>query len=422
MFRSILTTIGSRYLVMIAMLCVVILNTRFMGVAGQGTVALINLGILIQVALSNFIGGGALVYLASRMESGKILAASLLWAVASAGICLVLFQLVPVVPTEFIADTLILGFIQSIIILLMQLLLGREEVSRYNLMVALQPISLVMAIIYFYVMMHDASVQSFIICSYISFVFTLLAALKASKQLLMRPDFSNLHTSFAKIFNYGKFAQGGNIFHLLNLRSQYVLLEWLVAHSRPLVGVLSIGMYAAEAIWNISKSLSVVQYSRISNLNDENKISGITHSFLRISLALGLSATIIAVLIPDGFYQKIFGNGVIGLQGIMLLLAPGLIANCCSVIFSHYFSGTGLHIKNMYASGLGFLCAVAMGLLLIPTLELKGAAIAISVALITQLVYFLFSYSRKIKLKFSDFIFHRSDLEMLRKSTSAEVK
>lgn len=407
---------------MLATLCVVVLNTNFLGSAGQGTVALINLGILVQVALSSFIGGGALVYLVPRMDIGKILAVSILWSLASAFICFELFQFVQVVPYAFILHTVILGLIQSVVMLFQQVLLGRERIAQYNFTVALQAVSLPCVILYLYVVMHDAGVQSFIVGAYFSFVITLLVSTRMAWPLLRVPDFSKSGSTFRQIFSYGKFAQGGNIFHLLNLRLQYVLLELLVANARSLVGILSVAMYAAEAVWSIGKSLSVVQYARIANTQDHEQNKSLTLSFLRISLLCGAVATLLIALLPDSFFEMILGSDFDGLQYTLVLLAPGIAANCCSIVFAHYYSGTGAHKKNMMASGLGLAGAIVIALLLLPSLGLAGAAAAVSISLVIQFVFFVVSYASKNKLRPTDFVIRKSDFLVFRSDSSGEMK
>ncbi len=75
---------------MISTLLLVLMNLHFVHVEGQGTIALINFGILIVATLSQFIGGGALIYLIPRMGENKIALPSIVWIVISASITFVL--------------------------------------------------------------------------------------------------------------------------------------------------------------------------------------------------------------------------------------------------------------------------------------------------------------------------------------------
>ena len=75
---------------LVSALLLVIMNLHFVHVEGQGTIALINFGILIVATLSQFIGGGALIYLIPRIGENKIALPSIIWIAISAIITFVL--------------------------------------------------------------------------------------------------------------------------------------------------------------------------------------------------------------------------------------------------------------------------------------------------------------------------------------------
>ena len=84
MKRVELLSILNRAFGLVSALLLVLMNLHFVHVEGQGTIALINFGILILATLSQFIGGGALIYLIPRMGEHKIALPSLLWIAISA--------------------------------------------------------------------------------------------------------------------------------------------------------------------------------------------------------------------------------------------------------------------------------------------------------------------------------------------------
>jgi len=106
MKRVELLSILNRVFGMVSALLLVLMNLHFVHVEGQGTIALINFGILILATLSQFIGGGALIYLIPRMGEQKIALPSLIWIAISAALTCALLV---ILKAPFIGFTILLG-------------------------------------------------------------------------------------------------------------------------------------------------------------------------------------------------------------------------------------------------------------------------------------------------------------------------
>ena len=65
-------SIFNRVLALFSGLALVILNIHFVAVEGQGAIAIVNFGILIISTTSQFVGGGALIYLSKKYILIKI--------------------------------------------------------------------------------------------------------------------------------------------------------------------------------------------------------------------------------------------------------------------------------------------------------------------------------------------------------------
>jgi O-antigen/teichoic acid export membrane protein len=99
------------------------------------------------------------------------------------------------------------------------------------------------------------------------------------------------------------------------------------------------------------------------------------------------------VFIPSSVYLWFFDLDAPLLKLVLMWLVPGIIANSCSVIFTHYFSGTGQYVQNVYAAGSALIIGTACGVPLISNIGIEGAAMAASIAFIVQLVYLAARYS-----------------------------
>jgi O-antigen/teichoic acid export membrane protein len=238
------------------------------------------------------------------------------------------------------------------------------------------------------------SIWALVSAMYISFFIALALFAGYTFHHLRHVKWNTEKSTWQEMFRLGKFAQGGNVLHILNQRLNVVFLENLAMAGRAQAGIFSIALYGAEAIWTVAKSLSVEQYSRISNSQNPSEHHDITGKYLKISMLIALAAAVGILLLPQSFYTLIFQKEIDGLKNVLVALIPGIMANSASIIFAHYFSGTGMHKHNFIASALGLTLGVITAFLFIPTYGATAAAASASVAFGIQAIYFALVYIR----------------------------
>lgn len=394
-YISILTSFGSRVVILLATLGIVLINTRYIGIEAQGTIALINFVILLVVAISNFIGGGANVFLLSRLPKGASFFPSILWSIVSTAIVACIALIFPLVPSEYFIHALALGWLQAVFTYFLQLSLGRERIQSYTLITAVQAVSTLCALTYFVVIRHWLSPMAMCASLYIAFGITTLFSFIDNWSHLKSPSTSNWKNTSSELFRYGFFAQGGNILHLLNLRLPVTLLHHFHPKGLLLAGIYSIILYAAEAIWTLAKSLSVVLYARVANSDKTQEKRGLTQQYSLYSMAFSAGACLLIFCIPQSFFESILNRSLGSFSEAFKWMIIGIIANSYSIIVAHYFSGIGQYIKNMYASAIGLIGTAIIGASLIPSLNTTGAAIGASIAFLLQAVYFFLAYKKQ---------------------------
>ena len=396
MTKSSIALIGSRLWIMLSTLGIVFLNTRFLGTAGQGDAGIINLGILIVASISMFVTGGAVVFIMPRLKAGSTIFPSLLWSSLTAIGSYLFFLLVPIIPDEFILHVVVLGWMQSLFTFNMQLLLGKLRIIPYTISLIIQSFLSFLGLLLFFILDIDISIHAFLKSLYFSFAITLAFTIWFSRDEWVKLNTASWKMALREMFNYGKWGQAGNVFHLLNQRLNFSLLDILLVQGKASAGILSIAMYGAEVVWTVAKSLSTEQYALIANSNDRIEQQRLTKKNMRTSLLIGIAAAIGIWIVPSGFYFWILPDKVdtIALSNALLWLAPGIIANSASIIFAHYFSGIGKHYHNGIASALGFALGLPSSILLISKFGLEGAAAGISISFAVQVLYFVW-YWRK---------------------------
>jgi O-antigen/teichoic acid export membrane protein len=145
-----------------------------------------------------------------------------------------------------------------------------------------------------------------------------------------------------------------------------------------------------EAVWMISGSIALVQYSKIANSTDRGYSQQLTARLTRYGLWASLIVIVPLVLLPSQFWVFIFGQGFSEVNQVMWWLAPGVMVFNYALVTGHYFSGTGKYHVNALASASGLLVTVGLALWLIPRYSFKGAALTASISyLITSGVVLL---------------------------------
>jgi len=102
------------------------------------------------------------------------------------------------------------------------------------------------------------------------------------------------------MIRYGIMNQVAHITQMLSFRLSYYVLDHY--HGEAAVGVYSNGISLAESIWMISKSISLVQYARISNTRERSEAAKLTVRLIKFSVAASLIILIPLMLVPSSFY------------------------------------------------------------------------------------------------------------------------
>ena len=90
MFRKVLETIGTRYVVALLNLALIFINARVLGVHGVGLAGLIIAAVTIVVSVNSLLSGNTIVYFMSKYPARLVLLPAYLWIpVSSAAVAAV---------------------------------------------------------------------------------------------------------------------------------------------------------------------------------------------------------------------------------------------------------------------------------------------------------------------------------------------
>jgi O-antigen/teichoic acid export membrane protein len=412
MLGNILSTTVSRLINAILALVILLINTNYLGKEGMGTIGLIVLAVTLILLLSNYIGGGALIFLAPRHRQTSLFVPSCIWALIVSGVGTCILTLFNLIPEGFTFDVLILSVLQSFMAINLNLLIGREKIHTYNLISVFQMGVTTLTLVFCIYILDIVEVRSFVNALYAGYLsgFVLSLALIWNS---LRFNGNELKFSMIKeILRYGKFIQTANVVQMLNYRLSYYLIEFFTG--RAALGLYIVGVQLSEGVWLIGKSVATVQYARISNMTDHDRSVRLTLVLFRFTLMVSLLLVLLLILLPESFYIAILGDEFHGIKGVILSLSPGVLATAASMILSHYYSGTGKPVHNMIGSSLGLIVTLVLGLIFIPEFGIVAAGLTASFSYLVNLGYLLAVFIKREKPVIMDFIIRKNDFIYLK--------
>ena len=394
MLKSILGNFSVRFSSAIFNLLIAVLVSQFLGAGGKGEQSLILATITIVLLFHNIVSGASIVYLASRLNARKLLIVSYSWTIfVSCLTYLLLPKLYYSIP-YFSLTIAILSAISSFTAINSSLLIGREKIAKSNIINFAVPfLSLSFLFVQFY-FFGNKNISVYIFALVFSYFIALACSLYFIKDYFFEKETasSKFQTTFKSLFYYGFQNQLAHVFQLCSFRISYFVIEYY--NGKEAVGIYSNGISIAEAIWMITSSICLYQYSKISNSTDKEYAMRLTEKLTKIALFISFLVICIVVAIPSNFYTWVFGKEFHEIKSLILLLLPGVWIYNYYLIIGHYFSGHGKYYVNAIASGIGLLVTFASVYYFIPTMKIQGAAISASISyFVTSL--FVILYFRK---------------------------
>jgi O-antigen/teichoic acid export membrane protein len=416
MFKNILNTFGTRALSAVINLLIAIVLSQFLGPAGKGQQGLIITTITFILVFSNLVGGATLVYLVPRREHSQLLLPSYSWTIIMSLLAVPILSYFNLVEGRYVIHVCILAALNSFAAIHTSVLIGKERIKLANLVALLQPLVIILSLAVFFFVLDWKSIWAYIFALYISFCITLIISyfLVVKELGSMRvKSFSDYVQVMGEMFRYGFYNQVAHITQMLSFRVSYYFLD--AYHGEAAVGVYSNGISLAESLWLIAKSISLVQYARISNTSDRKYAQRLTMQLSKASMLISIIFLVPLLLLPSGFYSFIFGEGFSDVRLVIWALAPGVVIYNFSILLGHYFSGTGRYHINAIASTLGLVVSLILYFAMIPAYSITGAGIATSISyLFTTLVLLVF-FIRDDAGNFISTLSFRGDLESIRR-------
>ncbi len=200
------------------------------------------------------------------------------------------------------------------------------------------------------------------------------------RQLAALPRASGIGTSgLREIVAYAAPCYLANLVQFLNYRLDFFLVSFFVGQHG--LGLYALAVSLAQLVWLPSNAASTVLLPIIAGQqnaveNNAHMTARATRFALWISVSVGLSFSLVAVIGLPLLYGETFRDSIPAL----LWLMPGIIGLGPAFVLASYIAAVGKPRINMLISIASLCVTVALDLLLIPRLNIRGAAIASTAA------------------------------------------
>jgi len=396
MLRFIASTFATRFLSAIIFFGINILLAQFLGEAGKGQASLFIANMALIVLMNELIGGSAIVYLAPRLPKWKLLLPSYLWL---AMLCIGLSYPVMAftsLPNHWWGHLAVLTFLQGLLGMHQYWLTGIKKINQQNLLFILRAI-IVLACLLLLFTSKTAQLTHFFHAMYIGAGACLLLSFFFVFKYTTKPtQNATFKDALKALVNYGLWVQAANLIQFFNYRLAYYYLDIFTDEAQ--IGIYSVAMHFVEAVWIISRSAALVQYSYIANSQDDKGDQLMSQriffygGLITIILSLGL------LIIPEKLFVLLFGSTGFGqVKWLLFLLLPGIIAISLNNAIANYFSGKSWFKLNAFASAFGLIFTIIIGYFLVKNYAITGAAITASLSYCATLLFSAYLWKQKVK-------------------------
>lgn len=387
MIRKILHTIFTKFSSAGLGFLTIILISQILGVEAKGEQAIMVYNINLLLMLFTLIGNSTLIYLTPRKDFSNLIIPSFLWIVITAILVSLFFPNICVLIAVLAAISEINQF----------LLLGKQKISQANILKLIYPLVSFSYILILWLFNRFTSVEDFITAMLIAYIVSFFYGIFA-----LRDEYKNikliskqeLTSSFKTLFSLGVTKQIGYIAQSMNYRLCFYILGFYCGET--LVGIYSNAVSLSEAVMLFGSSLALVQYSSLSNNENDSSSKQFSWKMSKINGIFTALALLVLCLLPSEVYSFIFGKGFEEISQAIRILSIGVLPLSIASNFTQYFYAKGNFKISTFASIIGLVITIIAGLILIPKYQLQGAALAATLSYFTTFaIEFYFFVFRK---------------------------
>ncbi|MDR1601119.1 MAG: polysaccharide biosynthesis C-terminal domain-containing protein [Tannerella sp.] len=401
MWKKVLATIATRYLVAFLNLLLIIINAKVLGKSGMGLIGVIYASANIALIFNSVLCGSTIVYYMTRYHYRFVVWPAYVWAFVGSAVACGLMSCFGLLPEHYGMAIYGLSVLQSLVVVHSRVLLGGGHIRSFNVTFMLQGGLLFFVLLYVYYVAGRRDASGYLLGLFLTqgvawavSLALLVSLLRRKRTEDRRPAPASTVKMLREMFVYGLWGCADNLAEGLTARINYFLIQRLGGYGQ--VGLLDAGTKIAESVWHISRSISFISYSEVARATDAQAQRQMTLHFLKWTFCVMLAAMLAVWFLPEWIYTDyLFTAEFLGVRRVIRGLAVGIVALGCNSILSHHFIGTGKVKYSTACSCIGLLVLLVAGYFLIPVYGVYGAAVSTSIAFTSMLTFSLIIFIAK---------------------------
>jgi len=294
--------------------------------------------------------------------------------------------------------------------LISSILLGMQEIKKYNFISFLQVLFFLLFVLIFILGFHFG-VTVTILAQTLSFVLAGVVLFFVVKKEVGSLIFKLNKNYFKDAISYGLKNYLGGVLNFLHYRIDMFLINLFL---NPLaVGFYYVAVRLAESIWLVSQSAATILFPKVAAETDGQRLKHFTplvcRNILFITFLIAIILFIFSNFLITVFYSEEFSDSVRPFQ--ILLIGTLFIAGW--TILANDIGGRGKPMINTYVSAFSVVLNIILNIVWIPKWGIEGAALATAVSYFAVFIITVFVYTRISGNRMIDVIFpQKSDLAL----------
>ena len=392
--KDFIVTASTKVLILLLNFATVIFTTQLWGSEGKGFIAIFVADISLVATFTNILTNSSVSFFLKKIGHSPLATLAFLWTFIVSSVAAVVVAFVDVsVP---VLPFFVVAVLSGCITFHSSLFLGVQKIFQYNVATLLMSALLLIFMLLIYWFFPETGYHAYFYAQILSYALVLVLCHIFTHKIFGRIRFSFSFDTLRKAFNFGWQEELSAFMQFLNARLCFYLIGIYADMSS--VGIFSVGVTISEAIWVFSRSIALVQYSKVLKMGDTAEAWLETRKVTLVTLAITVSCIAVAACVPMSVFEFVFGDGFGESKIVILLLAIGITANAVALVLFNYFSALGRLKILLLRSSAGLVATLALSFWLIPMWGIEGACVVNSCSYLVSSTVLVVAFVRKKRI------------------------
>ncbi|MBO4615134.1 MAG: polysaccharide biosynthesis C-terminal domain-containing protein [Bacteroidales bacterium] len=389
--KDFILTALTKVLILLLNFAAVIFTTQIWGSEGKGFIAIFVADISLVATFTNILTNSSVSFFLKKIGHSPLATLAFLWTFIVSAVAAVVVAFtdasVPILPFFVVA------VLSGCITFHSSLFLGVQKIFQYNLATLLMSALLLVFMLLFHWFLPEIGYHAYFYAQILAYIVVLVLCHVFTHKIFGRIRFAFSFDTFKKAFNFGWQEELSAFIQFLNARLCFYLIG--IYADMSAVGIFSVGVAISEAIWVFSRSMALVQYSKVLKMGDTAEAWLETRKVTLVTLAITAFCIAVVACVPMSFFEFVFGDGFGESKIVILLLAVGIAANSIALVLFNYFSALGRLKILLLRSSAGLVVTLSLAFWLIPMMNIEGACLVNSCSYLVSSAVLVVAFVRR---------------------------